>query len=49
MAFALIYLLRPAYLEPLFTDILGLLTLGAGATLWVLGGLWMRKLSRVDF
>ena len=49
VAFALIYLFRPTYLRPLFTDLLGFAILGAGATLWILGGLWMRKLARVDF
>ncbi len=49
VAVALVLILRPTYLQPLIEDSLGHLLLGVGVALWALGGLWMRRLSRVDY
>jgi Flp pilus assembly protein TadB len=40
---------RPGYLVPLVVDPLGRIFAIGGLTLWVLGALWMRRMSRVDY
>ena len=44
----LIALINPDYLRPLVEDPMGRGILFGGVTLWALGALWMRGLSRVD-
>jgi tight adherence protein B len=44
-----IAMLNPKYLRPLFADPLGRTIVLGGAVLWGLGGLWMRRLARVDY
>jgi tight adherence protein B len=41
-------LVRPSYLKPLFSEALGWLMLSAGATLLVVGALWLRKAVKVE-
>jgi tight adherence protein B len=42
-------LLNPQYIDPLFTDRIGQVILGAGITLWVLGIVWLNAMASVDF
>lgn len=49
VTFTILYVMRPAYLAPLFKDSLGLLTLASGAASWLIGALWMRTLAQVDY
>lgn len=47
--FALYLLLvRPEYIRPLYTHVIGLVMLGAGALFMVVGALWMRKVVRIE-
>jgi tight adherence protein B len=44
-----VYLTRPSYLAPLVTDPLGRFFALGGLAMWLLGGLWMRKMAQVDY
>ena len=44
-----IALLNPSYLRPLYQDPLGYTIALVGALLWAAGGVWMRRLSQVDY
>lgn len=44
-----IALVSPDYLRPLYTDPLGLGIIAGGFLLWAAGGVWMRRLSQVDY
>lgn len=49
MVFALyLVLVRPEYLEPLVTTAFGWMLVGLGAILLVVGGLWLRKVVKVE-
>ncbi|MCZ3387385.1 MAG: type II secretion system F family protein [Actinomycetia bacterium] len=49
IVFALyLVLVRPEYLEPLITTAFGWLLLGTGTVLLVVGGLWLRKVVKVE-
>jgi tight adherence protein B len=49
VVFALyLVLVRPDYLEPLITTILGWFLIGVGLILLVVGGLWLRKVVKVE-
>ena len=39
---------RPTYIKPLFHEFAGLVLVAIGATLMVVGGLWMRKVVKVE-
>ena len=41
-------LVRPSYIEPLVTELLGWLMLGFGAVLLIVGALWLRKAIKVE-
>jgi len=41
-------LVRPAYLEPLVTTLLGWVMVGFGVILLIVGGLWLRKVVQVE-
>lgn len=41
-------LVRPTYLEPLVTTVLGWLMVGTGVFLLIVGALWMRKVVKVE-
>lgn len=43
-----LFWLRPEYMRPLYTTLLGIVMLAAGFVLLVIGSLWMRKLVRVE-
>jgi tight adherence protein B len=49
LTLAAIAILQPKYLTPLATDPLGRVFVVVGLVLWLLGVLWMRKMSRVDY
>ena len=46
-AFYLI-LVRPEYLEPLLNSIVGWFIIGLGLILMLIGGLWLRKVVKVE-
>jgi tight adherence protein B len=49
LVFALyLVLVRPEYLEPLVTTVFGWIMVGLGALLLVVGGLWLRKVVKVE-
>jgi Flp pilus assembly protein TadB len=41
--------LNPTYLRPLYQDSLGQAIAVVGLLLWGAGGVWMRRLSQVDY
>lgn len=45
---AFLFWLRPEYMRPLYTSLLGIVMLSFAVVLLVLGSLWMRKLVRVE-
>jgi tight adherence protein B len=45
---AWMFLFRTAYIRPLYTEPLGLLMLGAAVVLLIVGGLWLRRVVRVE-
>jgi tight adherence protein B len=45
---AVLFWLRPEYMRPLHTTVVGVVMLSVAAVLVVLGSLWMRKLVRVE-
>ncbi len=45
----MLLILRPGYMAPLFSDKIGLMIVFGGLVSWTIGGVWMRKLSQVDF
>ena len=45
---AFLFWMRPEYMRPLYTTLVGIVMLAAAAVLVVLGSLWMRKLVRVE-
>ena len=46
---ALLMVINPSYMTPLFTDPLGWAMIGASAVLMTIGGLWLRKLIAIRF
>jgi tight adherence protein B len=40
---------NPDYMHPLFTETLGRILLGVCAVLYVIGGIWMRKITNVEY
>ena len=42
-------LVNPTYMEPLFTETIGRILLGVCAVLYVIGGIWMRKIVNVGY
>jgi tight adherence protein B len=40
---------NPDYMHPLFTETLGRILLAASAVLYVIGGIWMRKIVNVEY
>lgn len=45
----LISVVNPTYMGVLFSSLLGWVLLGTGAVMLIIGGLWMRKIIRIEF
>ena len=46
---AVLSLINPGWLSPFFENTLGPVLLGVGAVLMVIGGIWMRRIVRLEF
>jgi tight adherence protein B len=44
----MLYIARPEYVTPLFTDPIGIVMLAAAAVLMVIGGLWLKAAIKVE-